>query len=370
MSTADDSRKKDAVNEGENKPLHPLMTPPAGTAAPDPRRIRAAELAAKQNDSMSDGEGMFALIDGESVLANAQKTRELKAAEALSVKTEEKHGEQPGEKPKENPKEAVRETPKELLAVAPPPVAEKGNTEKTGTAQSREAPRGPIEQVARAHNFDVRTDSHMHNFLVSYYASAQFVDQVAQAVNQTPQNHLKALNRAGYHVVVARDIDTYDKIFGTKLSGVHPPGYPAGWTWNNVDVIFDDKNNRVLAFENFLNPRNYNKPDTLTNNVYLPGRLMHELGHAHDDLFCKKIQNDPKALEIYTHCLKELKLKDEEFKALNYFTQTGPDHPGLREAIAESYSIIHSTGSESPDDNKLFKTRFSQFIEYLKNAKY
>lgn len=332
MSATDDSQKKESSQEGEMKPLLPLITPPQGAAAPDPRRARAMELAATQNDTVSDGEGNFALTDGNAVVANAQTARAQKAA-------------------------------------APPPVAD-------NVRQNHTAPRGPIEQLAKKPDlaktpeFDIRTNPGTHNFIVCYNVSPQFAEQVAHAANQTPANHLLALSRAGYHIVVAKDLATYDQLFHTKLSGVHPPGYPAGWTWNNVDVIFDDKNNRVLAFENFLDPRNYNAPASLKDNVYMPGRLMHELGHAHDDLFNKKIQNDPKALEIYTHCVRNLQLDPVDKSKMGYFTQTGPDHPGLREAIAESYSIIHSTGAEGLEDNIRFKKYFGQFIDYLRKAKY
>lgn len=189
----------------------------------------------------------------------------------------------------------------------------------------------------------------------------------AACINAIPGDHYKEFVQAGYEIKVVNNIADYDRQMKTSYANVAPPGYPAGWTWKNVDMFFDSNYNKIVICKNFI-PFGSSTPVPTEAVVDVPRRFRHEFGHALDELRGFPMQQSKKLQELYAAAVFALKSSPVTAKALNYYLQAGG--AGLRETIAALYSVEHGGGTDQLHVENSLQSVFGPMLKYMKEHKF
>lgn len=201
--------------------------------------------------------------------------------------------------------------------------------------------------------------------------SADFKAVIENAISSVPDHHRELVAKGGIDVFVIKDIAEYEHLTGKKFAGDAPEGYQTGWTWANVDCLFDATVDHIVLFESYT-PYGKAAPVRSFDGLNMAGRFRHEFAHALDQAKGFALQNDPHVQKLYDDALKTLDHSPVTKAALRYYLpHTGTDkNVGLRETIAGLYSIMHGGGTDLPHVESSLKSVFSHVHDWMKKEGY
>lgn len=175
----------------------------------------------------------------------------------------------------------------------------------------------------------------------------EFKRAVDIAISGIPERVREYVYAAGYEVKIAPMLVDIKP----SLSGLHPRGYPPGYTWENVDGILLRKE-RVIAVGqtciDFESGDQFHFDANRSSSV-----LRHEFGHAADLIF--KFSSNPRFVEAYTSDLARIDVNNfttSQQLLLRYMMQEGM--AGRQEVFAEAFASIYGGGTSSLDVSSIF----------------
>lgn len=164
-----------------------------------------------------------------------------------------------------------------------------------------------------------------------------------RAVDRLPDSVNEQLRQQGVRVIVTDRLPTV----APELEGVRPPGYPEGFTYGNVQGIYDPQRNAIVL------ATNADEADARQTLLNIQNVLRHETGHAFDYTVngTTHFSDSPLFRLAYQKDLAQLSQADPEIvKRLEYFVQDKPGElstaRGREEAFAELFGILHGGGGD------------------------
>ena len=176
---------------------------------------------------------------------------------------------------------------------------------------------------------------------------AEFKQVIDTSIFGIPDRILEYVFAAGYEVKIAPMLVDIKP----SLSGLHPRGYPPGYTWENVDGILMRKE-RIVAVGQTCIDFETGDPFPFDGNRS-SGVLLHEFGHAADLIF--KFSSNPRFVEAYALDVARIDVNNftiSQQLLLRYMMQEGM--AGRQEVFAEAFASIYGGGTSSLDISSIF----------------
>lgn len=182
--------------------------------------------------------------------------------------------------------------------------------------------------------------------------SNAFTQEVQEALKSVPVPIQKALEKAGYTVVLCQSVPS--AVPDARYQKVR--GYSAHTSWSEVAGMFDRRNKRVVLAEQ---GREHGKPVTPERRV---GILRHEIGHAFDN-YLGNFSHSPAFKRAYASAAAKIPAAEKE--PLSYYLQPGSG--GIEETFAELFASCSGQGCDRAIDQLLHK-RFPSLVAMIENV--
>lgn len=182
--------------------------------------------------------------------------------------------------------------------------------------------------------------------------NALAVKEVENVLKSLPKGVVDKLNAHGVKAVVAGTLgDTLPQILH-----LHPRGWPAGATWENVDGVYDSSKKLAVAASAYTN---------LAGKMVLSGRpggvMRHELGHAVDDALGRASRS---ADFMKAYRADVAKIPTVDHGKYKYYLQPGSAGPS--EAFAEIFGHHFGGGSGYQDLRTVFPNTYRVLKKLIK----
>ncbi len=167
----------------------------------------------------------------------------------------------------------------------------------------------------------------------------EFRDSIEEALDRVDDEiHRKVKAKRG-------NVATGDHIteYSPEMAELHPRGFPDDWTWDTTNGYYHSEHKEAVTTWRRLEkgPGTPMKPMT---NAYSQETVLHEYGHAVDDLLGQggqSISSEAEFLQAYLDDVAAMN-EYERTKWLAYYTQPPPAGP--QEAFAQLFAEIHGSG--------------------------
>jgi hypothetical protein len=211
-----------------------------------------------------------------------------------------------------------------------------------GDAVLPRIPRSVDDPGQVANLIDVRSD-----------VSGRFFNNIANTIDDLPQNVRDLLESQGTKIVLGGKITDYDP----NLSGVQPPGWQGG-TWDNAEGLFHWGTNEAVVTESSIDP----SVNELVRSTREAAVARHEIGHAVDhDL--GTFSQSPSFQSAYQQDLAQI---PQNLRArLDYYIQPSNPSGGAMEAFADLFAALHG-GAANTSDTRLILKWFPKTAEVIK----
>lgn len=172
-----------------------------------------------------------------------------------------------------------------------------------------------------------------------------FVLEATVALESVPPDVRRQLAARGWRVELVKALDAALP----ELAAERPRGWPAGWTWANVDAVHLPGDKR-LVFAEWRRSR----AGTWVRTNRLSGVVRHELGHAWDVAWSSVPYSD---CEPFYSCYERdrSRMSAERRQELGYFVQASS--AGRQEVFAELFALRFGGGS-TPQQAAALRTAF------------
>lgn len=192
--------------------------------------------------------------------------------------------------------------------------------------------------------------------------SEEWHQAISTALDVIPEPVRKMVFAGGYDIRLANMLVDVRP----DLAGVHPRGYPPGYTWENVDgAAF--RGEKIIAIAQTCIHRATGKPFSINLNRSV-GVALHEYGHALDDVLNATAAND--FISAYNSdlvAIDKIRLTDDEKMDFDYMRQAG--RAGREEVFAEIFAGLHGGKTASVDAVLLFPNTVRYMQTLIKGMK-
>lgn len=182
--------------------------------------------------------------------------------------------------------------------------------------------------------------------------SDEFVVAVGHVLPLISAQILQLIASSGVRVLLAPRLS----LALPQWAAEQPRGWPAEQTWDHAEACYDPESRYVVIGEFFHDPRAGNR---LTPHYRLAGCVLHEMGHAFDDV-CAPAQSDADEFRR-AHAVGRTRCGAGAPARLQYECSDGKD--GAEELFAEAFALLHGHGSGATRED--YDTYFPEALHHV-----